>query len=153
MQRQNLYYDNTLIISLGVFAKYNMATKYATGPPSPTNGKQSQSWKKQLLISPQNNRSISQKYVLCQNMWPVVRSKTKKTQPESAPKYTRKENRKNQNNLSWYNHKDNKYTGWAEKETFVLKKYLFAIMGFIICVILFSFKIAFFEVILGKNDQ
>ena len=41
VQRQNLYYDNTLIISLGVFAKYNMATKYATGPPSPT-GKQSQ---------------------------------------------------------------------------------------------------------------
>ena len=24
---------------------------------------------------------------------------------------------KNQNNLSWYNHKENKYTGWAEKET------------------------------------
>ena len=87
MQRHTLYYDNTLIIiiSLGVFAEYNMATKYATGPPSPTNGKQSLSWKQQLLISPQNNRSISQKYVLCQNMWPVVRSKTKKTQPESAP--------------------------------------------------------------------
>ena len=125
MQRQNLYYDNTLIISLGVFAKYNMATKYATGPPSPTNGKQSQLWKKQFIMSPKNNSS--QKYVLCQNMWPVVRSKTKKTQPESAPKYPplptqKKDNRKNKSNLSWYNHKDNKYTGWAEKETFVLKK-------------------------------
>ena len=32
-------------------------------------------------------------------------------------KRSHKENRKNQNNLSWYNHKENKYTGWAEKET------------------------------------
>ena len=76
--------------------------------------------KKQLIMSPKNN--ISQKicpvskYVTCSSFKDKKDTTWKRSKIPPLPTQ-KKDNRKNKSNLSWYNHKDNKYTGWAAKET------------------------------------